>query len=48
VKDLAVYFSPSLRPKEGCNEIRVFLRGSFFFRWLEIEGAKAIASLVRA
>jgi hypothetical protein len=44
VDGVEVYFSGDLTAKQGCSEIRIKLRRFLWFRWLELEGAKAIAS----
>jgi hypothetical protein len=42
VDGVEVYFPPILKSEESCGEIRFKLRRFLFFRWLKIEGAKAI------
>jgi hypothetical protein len=44
VEDVEVYFALGLATKQGSNEIRIRLRGFSCFRWLELEGARGIAS----
>jgi hypothetical protein len=43
VDSVLVYYPQALKVKEGCSHIRIKLRGLLFWRWLEIEGAMAIA-----
>jgi len=42
VERVEVYFPAELTAKQGA-EIRIKLRGLFWWHWLELEGAKAIA-----
>jgi hypothetical protein len=44
VDGVEVYFPANLTVKQGCSEIRITLRTFLWFRWLELEGARAIAS----
>ncbi len=44
VDGVEVYFPADLTAKQGCSEIRIKLKRFLWFRWLELEGAKAIAS----
>jgi hypothetical protein len=43
VDTVEVYFPAGLETKQDESEIRIRLRGFLWFRWLELEGAKAIA-----
>lgn len=43
VEDVDVYFASGLDVKQGFAEIRIRLRGSLCFHWLELEGARGIA-----
>jgi hypothetical protein len=42
---IEVFFPAGLSLKQGSGELRVKLRGFLGFHWLEVEGAKGIASL---
>jgi hypothetical protein len=44
VEGVEVYFSTGLAVKQGFSEIRIKLKRFLWFRWLELEGAKGIAS----
>ena len=41
---IQVYYPATLRVKEGFTEIRIKLKKTLFWGWLEVEGAKAIAN----
>jgi hypothetical protein len=40
--EINIYTSPNLQPKSEEVAIRIKLRRFLFWKWLEIEGAKAI------
>lgn len=42
--DVHVFYPARLRVKPDEDRIRIRLRGYLFMRWLELEGARAIAS----
>jgi hypothetical protein len=42
VGDLNIYYPANLQTKEGYCHISIILKKLFFFRWVEVEGAKAI------
>lgn len=43
VDGIGVYFPASLGLKQGSSAIRIKVRGFLWFRWLELEGARAAA-----
>lgn len=40
---ISVYYPAALAAKAGFSRVRITLKKFLFFKWLEVEGAKAIA-----
>lgn len=43
IEGIHVYYPPNLQVKEGFSEVRIKMKKSLLWGWLEIEGAKATA-----
>jgi len=41
-----IFYSPRLRAKSNSNNIRIRMKRFLFLRWLEIEGASSIVSVL--
>ena len=41
---IKIYYSSRLKIKDGHPRIKIKLRKSLFFKWLELEGARGIVS----